>query len=145
MAIDFEGLDEVLADLSKIADDDAIKLALGRATLVVEDSAREKAIKGRTGDLAKFIESRVESNADGFAGIVFNPLFYAPYVEYGTGLGAYEEHGSNNGRTDVPWSYQDERGEWHTTNGMSPRPFMRPALDENRNKILDVLREGLKK
>ena len=47
------------------------------------------------------------------------------------------------GRTDVPWNYQDDKGEWHSTSGMRPQPFMRPALDENREKIIQMIKEGL--
>ena len=59
-------------------------------------------------------------------------------VEYGTGLFA-----EDGGRTDVPWHYQDEKGEWHSTSGMKPQPFMRPALNENREKIKQIILEGI--
>ncbi|WP_299043873.1 hypothetical protein [uncultured Campylobacter sp.] len=45
-------------------------------------------------------------------GVVYTPLEYAPYVEYGTGLFAVE-----GGRADVPWSYQNDKGEWISTSG----------------------------
>jgi HK97 gp10 family phage protein len=65
-------------------------------------------------------------------------LEYAPYVEFGTGLFA-----ENGGRTDVPWCYQDDEGNWHTTSGMKPQPYMRPALEENRNEIINILKEAI--
>jgi hypothetical protein len=80
-------------------------------------------------------------NEDGnIVGVVFTPLEYAPYVEFGTGLFAEE-----GGRKDVPWHYKDDEGNWHSTSGMKPQPYLRPALDENREAIMRILKEGIKK
>ena len=43
----------------------------------------------------------------------------------------------------VVYTYQDEKGEWHSTCGMMPHPFLRPALEENREAILKILKEGI--
>ena len=133
MSIQFEGLDEVLEALDKPINRNNLENALKRACLLVERSAKQNAPKGN-GDLRRSITSKVEDEK----GIVYTPLEYAPYVEYGTGLFAEE-----GGRQDVPWSYQDDEGNWHTTSGQHPQPFMRPALDENREEILRIFREGL--
>lgn len=133
MSIRFEGLDEVLTAIDSIDDIEKIERALGRACALVERSAKQKAPKGN-GDLRRSITSKVENGE----GIIYTPLEYAPYVEYGTGLFAEE-----GGRQDVPWSYQDDEGNWHTTSGQHPQPFMRPALNENRAEILRILREAL--
>ena len=136
MAITLEGIDEILEQIEELAETDEIQKALKKACLVVERSAKEKAPQGRTGELARSITSKVE----GLEGVVFTPLDYAPYVEYGTGLFA-----ENGGRSDVPWRYEDERGEWHTTSGQNPHPYMRPALNENREQVIRILKEGFKK
>ena len=120
--------------LEGITDASKMKSALNNACLLVERSAKEKAPKG-DGDLRRSITSKVEN----YEGMVYTPLEYAPYVEFGTGLFA-----ESGGRTDVPWSYQDDGGEWHSTSGMNPQPFMRPALDENREEIIRILGEGIK-
>ena len=103
----------------------------------MEREAKIKAPKD-TGALRNSITSDIQRDGDEIAGIVFTPLEYAPYIEYGTGLFA-----ESGGRSDVPWSYQDDEGNWHSTSGMKPQPFMRPALDENRDKIVKILAEGL--
>ena len=90
--IKFEGLDEVLYKLDKISSDANIEEALGTCCAVVEKSAKQKAPKD-TGALRRSITSKVEGNQ----GIIFTPLEYAPYVEYGTGLFA-----ESGGRKDVP-------------------------------------------
>ena len=131
MSIEFEGLNEVLESLEDLADTRTLELALGKACALVERSAKEKAPKD-TGELRRSITSKVEDNV----GVVFTPLEYAPYVEYGTGLFAEEA-----GRADVPWNYQDDKGNWHSTSGQRPQPFMRPALDENREQILRIIKE----
>ena len=134
MSIEFEGLDDVIDRLDGLLDESKVKMALGKACALVEGAAKRKAPKG-VGELRRSITSRVEADR----GIVFTPLEYAPYVEYGTGI--YAENGG--GRQDVPWSYQDDEGEWHTTSGMKPHPYMRPALNENRENIKRILKEGL--
>ena len=135
MKINFEftNLDSLMED---IVNDEDLKRAMGKACAVVERKAKEKAPKD-TGELRRSITSEVEVNTGEVEGIVFTPLEYAPYVEYGTGL--FAEKG---GRKDVPWHYQDDKGEWHTTSGQHPQPYMRPALTESREEILRILKEA---
>ena len=131
--IQIEGLEEILENLEGAIDTKKLEMTLGRACALVERSAKQKAPKG-TGELRRSITSKVE----GDRGIIYTPLEYAPYIEFGTGLFA-----ESGGRTDVPWCYQDDEGEWHSTSGMKPQPFMRPALNENREQIKRILREGI--
>ena len=131
--IKFDGLEEVLESIEGLADATNIEASLAKACALVEASAKKKAPKGN-GALRNSITSKVENNE----GVVFTPLEYAPYVEFGTGLFA-----ESGGRTDVPWNYQDDKGEWHSTSGMKPQPFLRPALNENRERIIEILKEGL--
>ena len=130
--IEFEGLEEVLNSIDSLADLEGLQSALGKACAVVEASAKQKAPKD-TGALARSITSKIEDTE----GIIFTPLEYAPYVEYGTGL--FAEEGGRN----TPWIYKDDKGEWHRTSGQKPQPFMRPALEENREKIINILKEGI--
>lgn len=139
-SINFEGLEEVLSAIGEMDDIENLESTLGKACALVERSAKQKAPKG-TGELRNSITSRVERDGENMVGVVYTPVEYAPYVEYGTGL--FAEGG--NGRKDVPWCYKDEKGEWHSTSGMHPQPYMRPALDENREEILRMLKEGFKK
>ena len=137
--IKISGLDSLLDEFDEEIDLSEFEQAVGKACALVERSAKQKAPKGN-GDLRRSIASEVTIEGDQIIGTVFTPLEYAPYVEYGTGL--FAEGG--NGRQDVPWHYQDDEGEWHSTSGMKPHPYMRPALEENREKILRLL-EGATK
>ena len=131
MGIEIEGLEAVTERFKALGDASEVEEALNQACALVERSAKQKAPKD-TGQLRNSITSKVE----GTEGIVYTPLEYAPYVEYGTGLFAEE-----GGRQEVPWNYQDDKGVWHSTRGQKPQPFLRPALHENREKIVQLIGE----
>ena len=131
-----EGADHIIESLEDLIDMQKLEQTMGKACAIVERSAKQKAPKD-TGALRRSITSKIEVVDDSIVGIVFTPLEYAPYVEYGTGLFAEE-----GGRIDVPWNYQDDKGEWHSTSGQKPQPYMRPALEENREKIKRLFEEG---
>lgn len=131
--IEFENLEGVLEAIEEVGDIGDLQQTLGRCCAMVERTAKQLAPKD-TGALRRSITSKVE----GTKGIVFTPLEYAPYVEFGTGLFA-----ETQGRADVPWCYQDDEGNWHSTSGQKPQPFMRPALNQNRAEILRMLAGGM--
>ena len=135
--IKIEGLEEVKERLESLLDVNNLADAVGKACALVERSAKQKAPKG-TGELRRSITSKVTIEGNDATGVVYTPLEYAPYVEFGPGLVA-----ESGGRKDVPWNYQDDKGEWHSTSGMHPRPFMRPALNENREQIKRILGEAI--
>ena len=55
-------------------------------------------------------------------------MFYASYVEYGTG---------RRGDPSAPYAHV------MTWPGMDAQPYMRPALDEGRGQVLDVFQREL--
>lgn len=132
MSVKFNGIEKLIERFTSMAELE-LQNGLKEACALVERSAKQKAPKNN-GELRRSITSKVE----GLKGIVYTPLEYAPYVEYGTGLFAEE-----GGRKDVPWNYQDDEGEWHSTSGMKPSPYMRPALNENREEIIRILKGGV--
>lgn len=162
MAIKINGLEVVIDRLEKIKSQEQLEGAINQATLLVERAARINAGKISDGELA----NSIGSSFDGTRGLVFATVEYAPYVEYGTGL--YAE-GEGGGRKEVPWVYvkgQESSGraktihteesaaqavaflreqglEAYKTYGQRPQPFMRPALDENREQIKAVLGRAL--
>lgn len=112
-----------------------LRSGIEKACILVEEAAKEKCPVDN-GNLRRSITHKV---TDSFECEVFSDLPYAPYVEYGTGL--FAEDGK--GRTDVPWRYQSDDGEWHTTLGQQPQPFLRPAVSENRDKIMEIVKTEL--
>lgn len=139
MTVSIQGIEQLEMRFKKMKDLEGAKKAMKTACFLVEGEAKDKAIKGRTGELKGSIQSRVEGSGNDLTGVVFTNLHYAPYIEYGTGI--FAEDGK--GRQDVPWCYKDDEGKWHTTSGMEPHPFIRPALQENKQKVLSILKEGL--
>lgn len=137
MSLELTGLESLVKRLESLEDAKKLKKNMGKACALVERTAKQKAPKD-TGELRRSITSEVEVTDDAVIGTVFTPLEYAPYVEYGTGLFA-----EGGGRTDVPWRYQDDEGNWHSTSGQHPQPYMRPALDENIEEIKKIIAEGL--
>jgi HK97 gp10 family phage protein len=137
MNIKLEGLEAVFDMLDSVADPEELAQSMGKACALVERAAKQKAPKGN-GELRRSITSKVITDIDGVKGVVYTPLLYAPYVEFGTGLFAEE-----GGRKDVPWHYQDDEGNWHSTSGMKPQPYLRPALYENREEVKRILTGGM--
>lgn len=117
---------EILANLD-------ISKALNKACLVVENEAK-RLCPVDTGDLRNSITHEVDDGV----GIVGTNKEYAPYVEYGTGIFAVE----GNGR-DTPWSYQDDEGNWHTTIGQKPQPFLEPAARIKKKLVIKVFNDEI--
>ena len=136
--IKFEGLDKIIDKIEDFDDVREMTSAMQDACNLVEGAAKDKAPKD-TGALRRSITSNVEVTGNSIEGIVFTPLEYAPYQEYGTGL--FAENG--NGRK-TPWVYMDDKGNYHYTRGQHPQPYMRPALQENKDKIINIIKGALK-
>lgn len=132
--IEILNLNKVLKQLDKISDV-SLKKALQDSCLLVENDAKRNCPVD-TGELRASITSTVTENT----GEVGTNVSYAPYVEYGTGIFAV----AGNGRQDR-WVYQDARGEWHSTRGQKPQPFLEPALRKNREKIIDIFKQEIEK
>lgn len=116
------------------------------ACLMIEADAVERCPEGDhegadTVSLAQSIATRIDVvGYDGakVVGTVGSGLDYAVYVHEGTG-----ENVPFGRKHDLPWSYQDDRGEWHTTRGMDPNPFLEKAFDENRSRAKEIVREAI--
>lgn len=137
--IKFEGLDKIIEKIEDFDDVHAMTRAMQDACNIVEGAAIDKAPK-KTGALRRSITSKVELTGNSIEGIVFTPLEYAPYQEYGTGLFAENGNGRKTG-----WAYEDEKtGETIFTRGNRPHPFLRPAINENKDKIINIIKGALK-
>ena len=169
MSVSIQGLDGVLERIDGIADAGKMKRALANACLLVERAAKINAQAISDTGNGEGLAGSIATRIDDYEGVVYTPLFFAPYVEYGTGIEA--THPNKPGRQDVPWVFVKHSGEQSSTAqksytleeakqamailrgkgldayytyGQKPQPFMRPALDDNRQAILEKLKEGLK-
>lgn len=131
---------EVKANLDKlIAGLDATLIPLMEKACYMVEGQAKKNCPVDDGLLRASISHDVDAKADIIEGIIGTNLEYAPYVHQGTGI--YAEGG--NGRTAVPWHYKDPEGNWHSTKGQKPNPFLQKAVDENKAEILRIFQEAL--
>ena len=107
-----------------------MKEALTKSCLTVEAEAKERCPVD-DGQLRQSITSVVDKNI----GAVGTNVEYAPYVHQGTGIYAV----NNDGRKDR-WSYKDAEGNWHSTIGQHPNPFLETALDSKKPEILEIFK-----
>lgn len=131
-----ENLDKLISKLEKLDD---VNQAMEQACILVENEAKIKCPVDN-GLLRNSITHYIEDNPNELIGVVGTNVEYAPYVEFGTGI--YSSLG--NGRQDR-WKYKDAKGEWHSTIGQHPQPYLQPALEENRRKIEKMFKEQVKK
>lgn len=106
--------------------------AMERACLVVEADSK-KNCPVNDGILRDSITHAVEEDGETVIGYIGSNVDYAPYVHQGTGIYAL----MGNGRKEVPWTYYDEKtGEFVSTEGIHPTPFIQDAVEANRAGIL---------
>lgn len=123
-------------DAKKADMKEAMVKFLIRGTNIVQSDAKLLVPKDTT-DLMGSIVKNVDNST--LIGSVSTNSEYAVYVEFGTGR--YAENG--NGRK-TPWFYEDANGVGHWTAGMRPQPYMRPALNNNKEKLIKIAKEEVK-
>ena len=133
------GLEKVVVKIDKLKNVD-FSIPLGRAGALIERDAKRKVTEWGmegNGELRRSISYQV---ADKSVEIGTN-LYYAPYVEYGTGLFGpagqriYPRHSKA-----LHWIDRDGEHFAKSVKGMKPRPFMHPALAQNRTRVVELFR-----
>ena len=107
--------------------------ALEKCGLVAEGYAK-KATPVDTGNLRNSISHKVTEDA----AYIGTNTEYAPYVEFGTGK--YYP----GGRPDS-WVYQDDKGNWHRTEGSKAKPFLKPAVADHAQQYRGIIESEMKK
>lgn len=129
MSIKFiDNSEEVLAAMLE-----AKARALESCGLVAEGYAKKLAPVD-TGNLRNSISHKVVEDA---AHIGTNTE-YAPYMEFGTGK--Y----TPGGRPDS-WVYQDDKGNWHRTEGAKAQPFLKPAVADHAQQYRQIIESEMRK
>lgn len=126
MSFKFEDNSERVKNALQSASEEGMEAAL----LIIEAQAKALTPVGNTGALRDKIDHEVSRENGAVIGKVGSPLEYALYVEFGTGLYAENGAGRKGG-----WVYKDSSGEWFTTYGQDPQPFLRPAFRRNKKAI----------
>lgn len=125
--------------------DDAVYAALEEIGIRAEGYAKANTpvgtpestgIKGyHGGTLRKSIAHRVSGNEV----YIGTNVYYAPYVENGTGIYAADGTGRKN-----PWVWIDENGKGHYTKGMKPNHMLKKAASEHTEEYRKVIIDHLK-
>lgn len=117
---------------------------MGKACLIPERQAKANCPVDE-GLLRASIAHDVSVNRQSIVGRVGTNLEYAPYVHQGTGIFASDGRGRK-----TPWRWKGDSVRWqgwHKTIGQEPKPFLKNAIEQNRDEILSVLaslQEGIK-
>lgn len=115
------------------AKDEAVAKALETIGRVAERYAKELCPT----DTSR-LKNSISHETDDDTVYVGTNVEYAPYVEFGTGKFA-----EGGGGRPTPWSYQDDKGNWHTTNGMKPQPYLKPAIENHLDEYKQYLKDEL--
>ncbi|WPC08609.1 HK97-gp10 family putative phage morphogenesis protein [Globicatella sp. PHS-GS-PNBC-21-1553] len=92
-----------------------------------------------SGALSQSIDHSVDTTTKEVTGEVGTNSEYFIYVEKGTG-----EHATNGQGRKTPWRFQLPNGDWITTTGQKPQPFLEPAFKNNVNRIQQFISDEIK-
>lgn len=133
-----EGLDGLLNKLQEIGNPQIYEEAMDKACRSVEYKAKKLSPR-KTGELEGSITHEIVQEGKEIVGYVGTITEYAPYQEFGTGKFA------EDGRK-TPWSYTDERtGKTVYHEGNKPQPFLRPALEDRRERVRQIFVAAINK
>lgn len=106
---------------------------------LLEGQSKLLAPVGQTagGDLRQSIGHKVFADKTGKGVAVGTDKHYGIYVEKGTGI-----HAEGGKGRKTPWTYYDPlTGQYYTTKGMKPQPFLEPAAMKNASKIENIVKK----
>ena len=142
----FDTLNKWLDDLKKLP----INVAIENVASKVREEARAR-VPVDKGDLLKSIQYRMDYGKTKAVATVFSNLEYAIYVEFGTGPKGQENHAGISPHIKpvysvTGWTYYNERlQKFISTTGQPARPFLYPALADNRQRYEKYIKEFVKR
>ena len=149
LTIRIKGVESIQKRFAKIAVSPKVREAVVQSTAMVLSTAKHYTPSPRTGALGNSIHMQVEQRGDDITGKVFAGGGHAMFVEFGTGVVG---EASNYPRAaalglkyaQYSWTYTPDGGEhFYTTKGYRARPFMYPALNQNRARIKKLIANAL--
>lgn len=150
VVITIKGVEKLQKRFDKIANSARVKQAVVQGTSMVLSAAKHNTPSPDTGALRASIHMDVKQTETEVAGKVFAGSGHAMYVEFGTGIVGEEslypraaELGLKYAQYD--WVYTPDGGEhFYHTKGYRARPFMYPALKQNKKKIIQLIASAMK-
>ena len=144
-----EGLDRLYRKIARLHNIDINKI-IEVATIRVRDEAKIR-VPVDTGELQNSIDYNLDISEKGFTGKVFTNKEHGLYVELGTGPKGEANHVGISPEikpiySPSGWVYYDvDKQKFIFTNGQPARPFMYPALHDNREKISKFIQSRVQK
>lgn len=89
----------------------------------------------KTGQTAGSFDAEIDESAG--RAVIGSDYENAIWEEFGTGIYAI----NGDGRKNVPWRYQDERGVWHKTSGKTASRAFFKAFQSSESKIIARAKE----
>ncbi|MGL5086172.1 MAG: HK97-gp10 family putative phage morphogenesis protein [Clostridium sp.] len=143
-----KGLESLLKKLSKLGGDveEVMFKSMQKQSEIVKGEAK-LLCPVDSGDLRQSIYSKVKRTDGKVIGVIYTNSDHAAYVEFGTG----KVGESTNKNTEVSVSYKQEK--WlvnipgigvRFTAGQPAQPYMYPALRNNREKIIENIKDDLR-
>jgi HK97 gp10 family phage protein len=133
--IEVEGLDDLEHALSRLAGEvsqDTLAYYGKRHMSTKVEKEAKILVRKRTRTLQRSITTQAVKTADGVEIRTGTNMEYARFLEYGTGRA-----GAESG-IEPPADYQ-----YGPSPGMGPKPYLRPAWDKEKNRVLSGLIEDL--
>lgn len=127
---------DVMNKLGKISENltAGLHIALERAGEVV----RKDAVLNCPVDTGR-LRSSITVNVEGNSAEIGPTASYGAYVEFGTGA---QGDKSVAHTTRKSWTYYSG-GQFFTTSGQPPKPFLVPALKNNKDTIIRLIRQAV--
>ena len=139
MKIHFDTSD-VINKLDKVTENLSAGLynALQEAGEIVRKDAVMNIRNNKSVDTGRLMGS-ITVNVEGNTAEIGTNVEYAPYVEFGTGTKGDKSVAHT---TRKSWTYYSG-GQFFTTSGHAPQPFLVPAFKNNRDKIKQLIRQAV--
>ena len=136
MEIEIKGLDRLFKKLDAAASDAVISKALMNLGGRIQATAKENCPV----DTGQLRDSIIVQSPTPDTVTVGTNVEHGIFVEYGTGP---------KGDPTVPhttkkyWRYKDELGNWVTSHGQEPQPFMRPAFNRYKDQAGEIVKQAI--
>lgn len=133
-----EGFNSLMRKLNAMGGDVEASAEKGMLAAALKASGEAKLLcPVDEGILRNSIQAGVEKDKGRTVGFVKTNVYYAPYVEFGTGQKGKES--PSPPKSDKSLSYRED---W---SGMPAQPFMFPAINNNRKQLAEIVMNQVKK
>ena len=136
--IEIDGLDNILDNLENISSklDGAVQNGVAKGGKAIQAQCKAECPVD-TGELRNSIVEETTGGGGKYTSEIGPTVDYGIYVEMGTGIYA--------GGGQTPWRYQDCKGQWHTTRGQRPQPYMEPGFEAGKDEAVEILTNEVQK